>query len=108
MVQLFFFVPPEHAEAVKEACFKAGGGAYRRYDKCAWETAGYGQFRPLEGSDPFLGTRNKLEKVKELKVEMLCREEDLPEIFDALIEAHPYEEPAYYAVPVLTRNTEKG
>ena len=109
MVQLFFFVPPDHAEKVKQACFDAGGGAYRRYDSCSWETPGYGQFRPLEGSDPFLGTQGKVEKVKELKVEMLCRQEDLPAIFDALIESHPYEEPAYYALPVLTReDTDKG
>ncbi len=102
MVQLFFFVPPEQAEAVKEACFEAGGGAYKRYDRCSWECEGQGQFRPLEGSTPFIGSRGKREKVKELKVEMFCREEDLRAILQALIKAHPYEEPAYYAVPVLT------
>ena len=105
MVQLVFFVPPKQAEEVKEACFSAGGGAYRRYDKCSWECPGVGQFRPLRGSTPFIGGQDKLEKVGELRVEMLCREDDLAGIFEALIKAHPYEEPAYYALPVLTRDS---
>jgi hypothetical protein len=56
---------------------------------------GQGQFRALEGSDPFLGQQNKLEIVAEWKVELVCSDELIQPAVRALKQAHPYEEPAY-------------
>ena len=69
--KLVFFVPESHKETVKTALFSKGAGQYQGYDCCAWETLGQGQFRPLEGSQPFLGQTNEIEKVDEYRVEML-------------------------------------
>ena len=52
---LVVYVPETHIEKLKEALFQAQGGETARYDHCSWQTMGLGQFRPLEGSHPFIG-----------------------------------------------------
>ncbi|MGH1371089.1 MAG: NGG1p interacting factor NIF3 [Cellvibrionaceae bacterium] len=98
MFKLSFFVPETHLEAVKQAVFVAGAGKIGDYDQCCWQVLGEGQFRPLPGSDPFLGELSKLELVNEYKVEMVCDETLIAAAVDALKRAHPYEEPAYDVV----------
>lgn len=98
--KLVFFVPESHKETVKSALFSKGAGQYQGYDSCAWESLGKGQFRPLEGSEPFQGQTNKIEKVDEYRVEMLCLRQHIKTILQTLIEVHPYEVPAYEAWPV--------
>lgn len=100
--KLVFFVPTAHKEAVKRAVFEAGAGQYENYDCCAWETEGIGQFRPLAGSDPFIGKVDTIERVAETRVEMICEDTLVPAILKALIKSHPYETPAYEVWPVLT------
>ena len=95
MFKLVFFVPETHKEAVKEALFQAGAGRIGQYDACCWEVLGVGQFRPLEGANPFLGTHNQLERVAEYRVEMVCEDLLITAVVHALKAAHPYEEPAY-------------
>jgi structural hemagglutinin/hemolysin toxin protein RtxA len=95
---LAFYVPTDQADLVKEALFAAGAGRMGAYDSCAWQTEGLGQFRPLSGSNPFIGEKNKLEYVDELKVEIVCHDQFIREVVKALIEAHPYETPAYSVV----------
>lgn len=81
---------------MKQAVFAAGAGRIGLYDACSWETAGQGQFRPLEGSEPFLGQTGEIEKVPELRVEMVCSEACLARAVAALRASHPYEEPAFH------------
>lgn len=103
MYKIAFFVPSTHAEAVKDALFAAGAGRFREYDRASWETAGTGQFRPLSGASPFLGSEGKVERVEELRVEMICVDESVRPALDALVAAHPYEEPAYELSRIWTR-----
>ena len=98
--KLVFFVPESHKETVKSALFSKGAGQYQGHDSCAWESLGKGQFRPLEGSEPFQGQTNKIEKVDEYRVEMLCLRQHIKTILQTLIEVHPYEVPAYEVWPV--------
>ncbi len=95
MYKLSFFVPSSHKEAVKEALFEVGAGRYAHYDKCSWEVLGEGQFRALQGANPFLGEIEKIEKVQEYKVEMICNDEIIQRAVARLKEVHPYEEVAY-------------
>ena len=95
MFKICFFVPEDQLESTKEAMFQAGAGRIGDYDHCAWQTLGVGQFRPLEGSDPFVGQQGTIERLAEYKVEMVCADERIGEVVSALKEAHPYEEPAY-------------
>jgi len=93
--KLAFFVPPSHVEAVKLAVFAAGGGRVGRYDSCAWQALGQGQFRPLRGSQPFIGQTGVVEKVEEWKVELVVEDSLIEAVVAALKHSHPYEAPAY-------------
>lgn len=95
MYKLVFFVPESHLETVKSAVFSAGAGRIGDYEACAWQTLGQGQFRPLPGSNPFIGSDNQLELVSEYRVEMVCADESIRAAVAALRQAHPYEEPAF-------------
>jgi len=93
--KICFFVPVEHSEAVKAAMFNAGGGKIGSYECCSFETLGTGQFKPLQGANPFIGQIGVVEKVSELKVEMVCENHCLKAVVEAMKENHPYEMPAY-------------
>lgn len=95
MYKLVFFVPLNEADQVKDAIFSTGAGSIGQYARCSWETSGVGQFQPLEGSNPNIGEYNKIEKVEELKVEILCEEHNVRQAVDALLSSHSYEQPAY-------------
>jgi hypothetical protein len=90
-----FYVPQEQSDKVKEAMFNAGAGKIGNYDCCCWQTFGDGQFRALEGSEPFIGDKNKIEVVDELKIEIICNIEIIDAVIAAMKEAHPYETPSY-------------
>lgn len=102
MYKLIFFVPPEALESVKEAVFEAGAGKIGNYDRCCWQALGVGQFRPLAGSNPFIGKANTVEQVEEYRVEMVCADDCLKAALAALKKAHPYEEPAFDCFRVET------
>jgi len=95
MYKLVFFVPQSHVESVKSAVFAAGAGRIGDYEHCAWQVLGAGQFRPLQGSRPFIGSQDVLEKVSEYRVELVCADEHIADAVAALKAAHPYEEPAF-------------
>jgi len=95
MYKAVVFIPLTHSEIVKNAMFAAGGGRLGHYENCSFETEGMGQFKPLVGSKPFLGKQDVVEKVKELRVEMLVADHLIKEVILAMKKAHPYEVPAY-------------
>ncbi|GAA3911613.1 YqfO family protein [Litoribacillus peritrichatus] len=95
MYKIAVFIPESHLDEVKQALFDAGAGRIGNYDQCCWQVKGQGQFRALEGSDPFLGQCGELEQVEEYKVELVCEDALLIAALTAMKEAHPYEEPAY-------------
>ena len=95
---LCFYAPNEHVEDIKNALFKIGAGKFGNYDNCSWQTNGTGQFRPLSGSNPFIGKKNTTEIVSECRVEMICSDKNISDIIKELIKVHPYEVPSYYIV----------
>lgn len=101
MYKLCFFIPETHVEQVKEVLFDKGAGRIGQYDHCSWQVLGEGQFRPLEGSNPFLGTQHIIERVAEYKVEMVCESSVIADVVKELIKAHPYQEPAYEVYEVI-------
>nr|WP_314877627.1 YqfO family protein [uncultured Pseudomonas sp.] len=100
MHKLAFFVPASHVEVVKAAVFAAGGGRIGGYEHCAWQTLGQGQFRPMAGSQPFLGQAGEVEQVEEWKVELVVADELIRQVVAALKHSHPYETPAYEVWPL--------
>lgn len=100
MFKLEYYVPPEQLHTVNAALFAAGAGRIGNYDSCCWVTEGTGQFRPLAGALPAIGTTGEVERLVETKVEMVLADEHRDAVVAALLAAHPYETPAYQLIPV--------
>ena len=98
MYKIIFYAPISHVEQIKNAMFTAGAGKIGEYASCAWQVLGEGQFMPLEKSDAFIGQKHVLEKIEEYKVEMVCENEYIQTVINALKSAHPYEQPAYFVL----------
>ena len=99
-LKLVVFVPDSHLAELKQAIFSAGAGRLGNYDSCSWQALGEGQFQPLSGSTPYLGSKNKIEKVQEWRLETLVQEKALKQVITALRTSHPYEEPAFDLMPL--------
>ncbi|MCB1616701.1 MAG: YqfO family protein [Pseudomonadales bacterium] len=95
MYKIAVFVPDSHLEVVKASLFAAGAGKIGNYDCCCWQSKGEGQFRPLSGSQPFIGEKGVVETVEEWKLELVCNDDVLNQVIAAMKRAHPYEEPAF-------------
>lgn len=107
MLKLVYYVPETHLESTKQAIFQAGAGQFSQngqltYTQCAWQVKGMGQFMPMSGSNPFLGTSNQLEQVEEWRVEVIVAKEMARQVKTALLDSHPYEEVAYEFYTILT------
>jgi len=97
---IYFYVPIEHVEIVKQALFAAGAGSIGEYSECAWQTVGEGQFMPKKSANPFVGKKNCLEKIHEVKVEIVCDDKYIQAAVAALKKSHPYETPAYQVIKI--------
>lgn len=95
MYKLCFYVPESHLEQVKKALFTTGAGQIGDYAECCWQVLGKGQFKPLEGSRPFIGEAQQLAVVDEWRVELVVVDALITKAIAALKAAHPYETPAY-------------
>ena len=100
MYKLIFYAPRNACEKIKNSVFESGAGKLGNYERCSFETSGIGQFKPLSGANPHLGEVGELERVEEMKVEILCQEENIRQAIRAMLAAHPYEEPAFEVLEV--------
>lgn len=95
LYKIVVYVPKTHEDKVREALGKSGAGHIGNYSDCTFNTDGKGTFRPLEGTNPFIGELDKLEVVDEVKIETIVPQRILGGVISAMIKAHPYEEVAY-------------
>lgn len=104
LMKLAVFVPDEFAEQVRLAMAKAGAGNIGDYEACSFSTNGQGRFRPLQGADPFIGKIGEMEKTDEEKIEVVFPQSLKNRVLKAMLNSHPYEEPAYdlYTLAVET------
>ncbi len=95
---LVFYVPLEQTDEVLAALFEVGAGAIGDYRECAFVQPGMGQFRPVAGAHPTLGSVGEVEHVAENRVELTFPRTLRATVVRALRAAHPYEEPAFHIV----------
>jgi dinuclear metal center YbgI/SA1388 family protein len=93
--KIVVFAPREYSEQIRIAMINAGAGRLSNYDSCAFESQGNGFFRPLDGANPFIGTKGIVEKIDEVKIEVLCSRDNINDVMSAMKKTHPYEMPAY-------------
>ncbi len=92
-------VPLEAADQVREAMGVAGAGIQGNYAHCSFSVQGVGRFVPLAGAHPSVGTIGQVEQVVEELIEMLCHEDLVKTVVEAIKSVHPYEEPAIDIIP---------
>ncbi len=93
--KIVVFVPVESQDAVRAAMTGAGAGAIGGYDTCTYSMAGEGRFRPLEGASPAIGRVGEVKVVSETRIETVVPRARRGAVVQALLAAHPYEEPAF-------------
>jgi len=101
--KLIVFITPEHADAMRAALSAAsrGIGWIGNYSQCSFGHPGEGTFRGEAGSSPVVGEAGQLERVAEIRMEMICDRAALPEAVRTIEREHPYEEPAWDVLPLI-------
>ena len=100
-VKIQVFVPKSHLNIIRLALGEVGIGKIGCYDYCSFVSAGKGYFRPLNGSNPSVGTIGKIEEVEEIKLEFVCPESEIEKVIEIIKKNHPYEEIALDIFPLI-------
>ncbi|MBO6512333.1 MAG: Nif3-like dinuclear metal center hexameric protein [Phycisphaerales bacterium] len=100
-VKVITFVPTEQVDQVRNALGTAGAGGIGKYKLCSFTTTGQGTFLPSDDANPAVGKRGTLNRVDEMRLEMVCERRALPLVIETLNSFHPYEEPAYDIVELV-------
>lgn len=91
--KLEIHIPEPHFGELREALMSVDAGHIGNYDCCLSYSRVIGTWRPLAGTDPFIGKENEISEEEELKVEVTVIGEKLEETIAAIKAVHPYEEP---------------
>lgn len=102
------FVPVSHALKVRDAMTREGAGYIGGYSECTFMVEGKGSFKPLDGSEPYVGMINETTTVEETKIETVAREDNLDRVIKAMLKVHPYEEVAYDIYKLENKIDERG
>jgi len=101
LLKLVTYVPVAQADEVRKALFEAGCGAIGNYDACSYNVEGQGTFRAGEGCTPFCGRIGELHTECEVRIETILPAYIKSRVVRSLLNAHPYEKPAYDIYPLL-------
>ena len=103
-VKIEICIPEQYLDKIHKALIEVDAGHIGNYDACINYTPTEGTWRPLVGSNPYSGTTDEINRVKELQVEFICKAENLEKTVKAIRKAHPYETPIINAFPLLNVN----
>lgn len=110
-LKLVVFIPESHVEEVADAVFAAGAGHIgkkAKYTRCSFRNPGTGTFQGDDSSNPAVGTAGVFEKVPEIRFETILPADLAGEVINALRGAHPYEEPAFDLLRMVTPPEQVG
>lgn len=108
LLKLVVYVPKGYEQAIKNALGDAGAGSIGQYSHCSFTSEGHGEFIPLEGTNPFIGTIGKVERVEEARIETVFPAHLEKKVLSAMIKAHPYEEVAYDVYRLKNKSNSLG
>ncbi len=95
VVKIVTFVPEDAVAAVTGAMSAAGGGVIGSYKSCSYRSTGMGTFFAPRDATPAAGSPGVLNDEPEARLEMIATASAKDNVVAALVQAHPYEEPAY-------------
>lgn len=102
-VKIVVMVPRSNADSLREIICNTGAGVIGNYTDCSVSTKVIGTFKPNSKANPTIGRKEKLEKVKEIKLEVICRVEKVKEVLEVIKKNHPYETPGIDIIPLMDR-----
>jgi hypothetical protein len=102
------YVPASHAEAVEQAAYGAGAGRSGAYDECHFVSPGIGTFRPLQGSNPYMGEQGVQSRSAEFRLEFLVPKAAKEAVQKAVLQVHPYEVVAHSWIALENQWDEAG
>lgn len=108
LVKLSVYVPDSHADEVRLALFDAGAGRLGNYDSCSYSTQGTGTFRATAGANPYVGEIGEMHSEAETRIEVLLPSWRRHAVENALLQTHPYEEPAYEFINIANASRHTG
>lgn len=108
LYSLAFYTPTSQVEKVRTAIFNCGAGHIGNYSHCSFNGSGQGTFQALDGAQPYVGTIGELHTEAETKTEITVPDYLLHKSIQALIAAHPYEEPVWNVVCLDNTNPTTG
>lgn len=103
-VKIAVMVPPENADNLRNLICATGAGTIGNYTECSVSTKIIGTFKPNDKASPSKGTKNKLEKVNEIKLEIICNIENVKKVLEIIKKNHPYETPGIDIIPLMDEN----
>ena len=98
--KLEIFIPETHLAVLQQALQETDAGHIGGYDCCLSYSRVTGCWRPLEGTNPYLGSVGEISSEPELKVEVTCRRARVDETVEAVKCVHTYEEPVINVIPL--------
>ena len=103
-VKIVVTVPPSNVDELRQAICALGAGKIGNYSCCTTSTNCLGTFIPNENANPYIGDKQKLEFIEEVKLEVICNVNLVKEVLIKLREVHPYEEPEIDIIPLINEN----
>jgi len=97
-VKVTTFVPAASdgvADTILDAVAAAGAARVGNYTHCSFRSEGAGSFYAGRGTQPAAGRVGELNREPEVRLEFVAPRAREADVLAALVNAHPYEEPAY-------------
>jgi hypothetical protein len=94
-VKLIIYAPKKDKDKILQKLFSLGAGHFGNYDSYSFVSEGTTTFRALDSANPANGRKKKIIKVKEVKIETICKENEYQMIIKEIRKIHTYEEPAF-------------
>ena len=102
MIQIVFTVSRADLAPILKAMGEAGAGVLGEYTFCSFAADGIGRFLPGDGATPHVGDVGEINEEAEVRVETFCQRDRGKAVVAAIRQAHPYEEPVIYIIPLLS------
>ena len=106
--KLVYFTPRKDSEIIKNALFEIGLGQIGNYSEASFNVKGIGTFKGNENSNLKVGEKNKREKIKEIRTELLLPKHLVTKAINVLLDIHPYEEVPFEVYNIENTNQNIG
>ena len=92
-------VPEEESDRMMDAIDSVMSPVYPGYRRAFSISDVTGTWKPMKGSNPYIGRPGAISEVREKKIEFIVMEKDLKAVVSRIKEVHPYEEPMIDVMP---------